>query len=215
MSFEQLLDDDPRKRLWDELVLLRNASDEFHYLFAGPRERSELLDRTAPWFFNYVSRLMVWQLILRISRLTDQPSVRGHRNLTISVLLDDPGLDSIPGLRARVTSAIADIHEIAKPVREHRHKAVAHLDHGVALQTPGAELPKLPKSLIEECLTEMERVYNLVSGEVHNTGAVFELSALGDAKSLVTALENAREWRSEHLRRMRQDHGLPPVGDDD
>jgi hypothetical protein len=208
---EMLSDDDPRKRLWDELVRLRNISDEFLYLYQGPPDRTELLSRTSPWFFSYVGRLMFAQIILLISKLTDPAVMNGHRNLTISVLLDDPNIDRVEGVRDEVEAALLAARALTEPIRVHRHKAIAHLDHDFAIRVRGAELPKLSKALIERCITEMERAYNLVGERIYDTGSSFELAALGDAKSLVIALENAKKWKADELRRMREEHGLPRV----
>jgi hypothetical protein len=56
----------------------------------------------------------------------------------------------------------------------------------------------------------MEEVSQLINGTLHATGASFELGTLGDAKSLVTALENAAKWKAEELRQMKVKHMLLP-----
>lgn len=59
----------------------------------------------------------------------------------------------------------------------------------------------------------MEAVYQLISGTLYATGTSFELGTLGDAKSLVTALENAAKWKAEELRQMKVKHMLLPTSD--
>jgi hypothetical protein len=128
----------------------------------------------------------------------------------MAVLLDDPKIDSVPELRGELEAAIKEIRALAEPVRKYRHKAVAHLDFAVTVKVLGAELPQLSKSQIEKCLSAMEAAYCLVSGKVYSTGTSFQLGTLGDAKSLVTALQDAQKWRLSEIQRLRINQSSPP-----
>lgn len=199
-----------RLRLYTELVLLRKVWADFHYLFDAPPERLQLY-RCAPYFFDWVKRSMVGQIVLRVSRLTDPAIQQGKQNLTLSVLLDDARLETSSGLRAQVEHAIAKIRADAEPIRRHRNKDVAHIDYAFAMQEVGSELPKLPRALVEGCLTEMEAVYNRISALVYHKHSDFELGAIGDTRSLVIHLEKAQRWEAEEVTRMRLKHRSPPI----
>ena len=183
-----------RKRLWDELVMLHDAWAQYSYLFNESQERIELLNACARWFFGTTQRLLMREVILGVSRLTDPPKTGKHANLVLESLLDDPTIDKYVGLRKDIDKAIKQIKVDAAPIRHHRDKYIAHLDERTAVEATTNPLPGLKKGLIRQIIDDMGRVYNMHGGKTRESHAFFELSALGSAQSLVEILEDSERW---------------------
>lgn len=197
-----MLSDTTRRRLNDEIAMLRNTWDQFSTLFSAGIPRIEVLNACAPWFFGLTQRVFLRDVVLGISRLTDPPSQGAHRNLVIRLLLDDPAVDTHRGLRKRLEAAVDEAYRLALPIRKHRDKYIAHLDHKTAVSTPGTVLPVVPYSAITASIHALEHSYNVHGCAVHSADTSFSMSPLGDAKALVSALETSERWRTwERIRR--------------
>ena len=193
-----------RKRLWDELVHLNDAWDEYLYLF-GDKERVELLNRSGRWFFGLVQRVLIREVLLSVSRLTDNARMGRRANLTLDILLSDPRIADIPGLTEELAAAIADVRSQAEPIRVHRNRTIAHLDHATAIGSADDPLPSVPRDLVTAVVLKMGEVYNLHGGKTRESHASFELQPLGGPNYLMRVLEDGHRWRdAERARRNQQ-----------
>ena len=200
--------DTARNRLWDELVHLHDTWEQYRKLYGHSEDRVKLLNSSARSFFALLQRLMVRDVILGISRLTDPPKSKGKSNLVLSVLLEDPRLTDRPELKAELASGINEAKRLAQPVREHRNRYIAHLDHATAIGAPDDPLPPIPGSSVDELITRMESVYHRYRGELDATDSSFELSTLGGFDSLLRVLEDAERWREHDTVERRRRYGL-------
>lgn len=186
--------DAARKRLWDELVSLHDTWAEYNYLY-GDKDRVRLLNACAPAFFARHERLLLREVILGISRLTDPPKTGKFDNLVLESLVLDPAVAEHEGLREELEPAIKAAVTAAAPIRTHRNKYIAHLDHGTAIGSPSEPLPGLKGKAITAVVTAMGEVYNVHGGRVRESHAFFESSSLGGADALVRILEKSERWR--------------------
>ena len=81
---------DTRTRIWNEIVSLHDAWAQYRYLFNESNERVQLLNTCASWFFATTQRLLMREVILGISRLTDPVKFGRFDNLVLSSLLLSP-----------------------------------------------------------------------------------------------------------------------------
>lgn len=189
---------EPAKLVWDQLVLLNNSWRTYDVLYRASEETNQLLVRSARSFFQSHRRLLIRDILLAIARLTDQESTGGNRNLVLASILRDPALDNHPGRRDSLRVEIASLVEAAAPIRRHRHKYVAHLDHEVATgQAP--PLPPVSWDQIDEIIRGAERVYHSYALSL-GSDVSFELGTLGDARKLVQKLADAERWSQYSLR---------------
>ncbi len=183
------------KRLFDALVHLHDAWDHYQFLYGESPERVRMLNACAGWFFALTQRLLLQDTILGISRLTDSTKTGGQENLVLSSLLRDPALQEKPETKADLKGAIDDAVRTAAPVRLHRHKYVAHLDHATALGAADEPLPGLSRTRITEVIGKLESAYNVHSQRVRDTHTFFDLAPLGGGNALVTILEHSDRWK--------------------
>ena len=113
------------------------------------QERRLLLHFAGQYFFIEVHRLFVNDVILRLSRLTDQAQQGDQKNLSLWALLDDI---CDPTLKSKIKNLIEKAKAKIAPLKKHRHKRIAHSDLYVALQSPSVSLPSFNEQSIDEAL---------------------------------------------------------------
>jgi hypothetical protein len=187
--------DASRKRLWNELVALADLWTQFQHLFAGSKERVDVLNACASWFFGLTQRLFLKEILLSISRLTDPAEQRGHRNLTIRILLEDPELAGSPEVRIELEEEITRLAAACKEIREHRRKYIAHLDYAVALDDENTLLPGLAREHVSEAVESLLRIYNLHHSRIRHGHSIFDLAPNGGAEALLEALKSSERFK--------------------
>jgi hypothetical protein len=189
--------DAARGRLLNELVLLHDAWDQYMILGASP-QNAAVLNKCASWFFGLVQRTVLREVLLGLSRVTD-PMGKGKRlNLVLDTLLHDPALESRPDVHSAITEAIATAKKTVAPMRIHRHKYIAHLDHAVALGDTSELVKGVTTEGITAAIRAVEEPYRIHSLRVRGIDPSFEVASLGDATALLKVLENSDRWR-RHL----------------
>lgn len=187
-----------RNRLFDELVLTGDLWAQYKSLFMTSGERVARLNEHAGWFFKTVQRAYVQQLVLSISRLTDPAESSGRRNVSVAALMDDPRLENREPFRTELAKMVSDVQAQAWPVRRHRNRAVAHLDHAAAF---GYEpLPDFSLSLLGEVVAALGAIHNSYGAEILDRDASYEIYPMGSTDALVEALELASMRRERALR---------------
>jgi len=202
--------DTARNRLWSELVHLHDTWEQYRKLYGHSEDRVKLLNTSARSFFALLQRLLIRDVILSISRLTDPPKSKGKSNLVLSLLLEDPRLSDRPDLKEELTSGINEAKQLSQPVREHRNRYIAHLDHATAIGAPDDPLPSIPGASVDELITRMETLYHRYRSELDATDSSFELSTLGGFDTLLRVLEDAERWRQHEIVERRQHYGVRP-----
>ena len=197
-------------RLWNELVLLRDAWTQYTILFGGTAERVAMLNTCAGWFFGTTQRLLLREVILGVSRLTDPSELGKHANLTVRILLVDPAVDSVAGLREELSALVQKAVDAAKDLRVHRSKFIAHLDHATALGSPESPLPGLPRQAVEDAVATLEAAFSLHSTRVRHRDRSFRLASLGGADALVGILEKSERWK-DHQDLIARGHVVAPA----
>ena len=206
-SFEEV-----HKRIWDELVHLHHTWAQYQALYGSSSERVRLLNQSARSFFAGLQRMMVRDVLLCISRLTDPPKDRKRDNLVLLRVLEDPKLQSHAQLEAYLATEIADITVQADPIRRHRNRYIAHLDHATAMGSRDDPLPPVTGEIVSGVISRMGETYHRYCSELYDSDVAFDLAALGDVESLVKALENAEKWRQHEVVEMKRRYGMLPDG---
>jgi hypothetical protein len=183
-----------RSRLREEIVSVRDARDQYLALFGHSAERVELLNVCARWFFGVIQRVLLRDILVGIARLTDPEKMGSHTNLVLRSLLSDPRLSDQADLREGLESAIQEATDAAEPLRPHRHKYIAHLDHAVAMGDPDSPLPDLTRDGIDGAIGKIEAAYNFHSGHLEHSDVSFSVGTVRGAEALVNALLTSKRW---------------------
>lgn len=202
-----------RKRIWDELVHLHHGWQEYNALYGNSPERVQLLNRSARSFFGRLQRMMVRDVLLTISRLTDPARSAGRDNLVLLRLLEDPKLRCQSALKTFLEQEIESIRRDATSIHKHRNRYIAHLDHPTAIGASDDPLPPLTGEAITTLIGRMGAAYHRYASALYKTDVSFELDGLCSVGLLVAALERSEMWRQHELAESRRQFGIRPDED--
>lgn len=145
---------------------LFETHDSLHTLeeLYGDSSVVDLLNTTAPAFFAHVKEILVRDIILSISRVTDKPgnprSKPPQENLTLSRLVLELSPQKHPKLHARLEKKWKRIEKLSAPIRTYRHKVIGHADKVVCLKPTRKLGKKISISLIRRTLEKIEDFLN-------------------------------------------------------
>ncbi|HEX3067553.1 MAG TPA: hypothetical protein VHX14_03185 [Thermoanaerobaculia bacterium] len=141
--------------LVNDAVFLRFAWDNHRFLFRES-ERVTVLNAAAASFFSWTEMLLVDDVLMRISRLTDPAGNPHQENLTLEGLLRATNWEmSDPPKMERFRQKLAEVATCCKTCRAHRNKRLSHSDFKVATkQTP---LPTVTIGDIDGAVKAIER----------------------------------------------------------
>ena len=112
------------------LMWTYGAFEQLMFLF-GTSESLDLLNEHAPAFFARHQDLLINDIVLSLSRMTDEKQSGSRKNpqenLTLARLLDLPDAQC-QQLRTELKKRWAKIRDKAKQPRTYRHKRLAHSD---------------------------------------------------------------------------------------
>jgi hypothetical protein len=156
--------------LWQDVVMLQATWEIFTDLFASEESTVQLLNEISPFFFRIIQELLLHELHMSLSRMTDPPvSGRGgtQRNVSLPRLLYE-----IEAADPAFTSAVRDqvdrIVAACAPLRAIRNKVIGHNDFDVALEF-SPSLPGLTKAEFEQVIGDIIQLMNTVEEHYRNS----------------------------------------------
>ena len=160
MTLDELLD-----ALGGEWAMGVNRLNQFEQLF-GKAEHVELLNLIGGPFFARMQHLLMDDLRLCVSRLTDAPqSGKDKKNLTVRQLLDFCECDK---LREEVKEQVEAAEQAAgESARRHRNKRISHKDLAYAIGD--SELPSTTLGQIRRALDAVHAALQTVYRELQST----------------------------------------------
>jgi len=192
--------------LVDEVVWLNYRWDTYHKLFGQGPKRTELLNETAPAFFQIVHDALFLDVVMAVSRLADPPKSCGRENLSIQRLQNELAEHCDAGLCSQFDLLVERFLTNSSPFKTIRHRQIAHSDLPTALNINTDPLPGISRKLIKDALHELASVLNFLNGELRDTEVAF--SFVDDrfgAEDVVHCLELGLDETKNRLNRLRQD----------
>jgi hypothetical protein len=142
-------------------------------LFAGSRERLELLNATASLFFYIVQDVLLSDIQIGLSKLGDPAGSGSRENATLERLLREVEAVAPSSLRDILETKLTEYCSRCKYIRLRRNKELAHADLGALLikmgHVQGPSLPSPSRGEIEEALKTLSEFMNAI--EEHFTGS--------------------------------------------
>ena len=173
---------------FDDVSNLFNRYKIFKQVY-GSEEAVNLLNESAPGFFSEIRAIMLENLLILISQLTDVPLMGGRENLSVQKLIDvieahQSGLSQVMGLNVILTQ----LKDHVKPIREIRNRTLAHNDWG----RRNVDLPIVMKKGIDDSLEALQEVLRVISLHFRDVDLRCEPFAISDGDDLIAVL---RQWR--------------------
>ncbi|MGH6846815.1 MAG: hypothetical protein ACREC0_05080 [Methylocella sp.] len=172
--------------LLQEVAWLHFKWSEGVELFGSEPARLELLNETAPTFFNIIEN-MLWEAVtLHIVRLTDPPESMCYKNLTIRKL---PELVDDPEFKATLSELVETARQKAGICLNWRNKYIAHCDLELAL-SDGTSQSEPPSSKdVNEALESIVAVMKAMSEHFTESELFFSKTALLGTQRLLEVLD--------------------------
>ena len=193
--------------LHKEVVWLHAKWLEYRKLYAESKERINLLNDTAAFFFHIVQDVLWEDVLLHIARLTDSPKQGKFENLTLR-RLPDKVPDEV--LANELDSLVKNALKEAQFARKWRDKRLAHIDLSHAIDVKATTLPGVSRQHIEDVLAKFREIMNCLHCSYLNSEVKYELfCASNDADALVYHLAVAARADKRLEERLRQGELLP------
>lgn len=178
------------QELKTEITWLHGRWIIYRQLFAHSEKRIDLLNECASAFFRIVQDVILDDVLVTLSKLTDPAHSRKHANLSLEQLQKRVEAQGEAQLVATLRKLLDDLHSKCQVIRLHRDKRLAHLDLTRAIQSASNPLPGISRQMIEDAIKLVREYMNTI--EIHYTKSEtgyehFIISSDGDA--LVTVLK--------------------------
>ena len=174
-------------------VLLRSRWQHFRILFEGSDLKRELLQTTAPTFFDDLNYLLTEHLVLHICRLTDNAQTMGRKNLTVKFLIEHSDFSATPDMLGKLKRIRASIDAFRQKILPARNRFISHLDlEAVRLDQPlGAVTDAEWNQFWLDLQDFLESMFQHHVGPSEHF-CLNDIGMMSDADSLLTTLRNAK-----------------------
>jgi hypothetical protein len=140
-------------RTLDQEVMLLVGRWKIHkQLFQSGKENVDLLNNSGSYVFHLLQIMIIDNIFLTLSRLTDPAQQGRNKNASIHNLVTrmDGVIDD--ALLLNLRTRLAEIEKVCKNMRTHRSKRIAHIDTKRGLKASSVWLPPVTYGEIEDAL---------------------------------------------------------------
>ena len=182
--------------LYEKLGRLHTLWADFEYLYLDP-ERQKFLQcpQYGQGFWQTVRHLMLSEVFLAISRLTDPPKLGKNENLVLKELIKDPRITS--GLKDELKLCLKCARKRAKPVRRWRDKLIAHSDLEVAFDL--STLPGFSRDEIGRLIELLECIHRRHCLQAMRKSLDYSVYSTSNVKAVVKKLQGWKKAREIFL----------------
>lgn len=171
-------------KLRSEVTWLHGRWICYRQLFAHSQKRIDLLNETASTFFFVLQDVLLDEVQVTLSKLTDPAKSGKHENLSLNQLQARLDTNADQALAATCSGILNKLDPQCIPLRTRRHKKLAHLDLAVALQKSAQPLPDVSRQMIEDVLHSIRAYLNIIEMHYNDSEWRYEdfiMSSDGDA----------------------------------
>jgi hypothetical protein len=186
--------------LYNEISWLTFKWIEFRELYGTKESRFEIMNKTAPFFFSTIQKVLWQNLLLGVARITDPPETRGKKNTTLRALgqhIDDEEF------KIEFENDISEILTESEFCRDWRNRWIAHMDYELSVNRASAAPLKTANRLkLRTTLEKIQALYNKVSFKYLNSSTPWQmLNSHAGALSLLHRLEDGLRFDEEQYQK--------------
>jgi len=162
-------------------------------IFTDSAKRIELLNEAAGTFFYIIQDVLLNDIQITLSKLTD-PAQTGKRhskrhNLSLEQLQSQLNGHGDPDLAAECRATLDELKAQCAVFRMRRHKQLAHFDLSTSLKLSSQPLPGVSRQMVEDALHSVRTYMNAIEGYYNDSGWDYEHFIMRDgADALVATL---------------------------
>ena len=186
--------------LYNEISWLTFKWIEFVELYGTKESRFEIMNKTAPFFFSTMQKVLWENLLLGVARITDPPETKGKRNTTLRAVglhIEDEQF------KIEFEKEISEILNESGFCRDWRNRWIAHMDYELSINRDSAVPLKTANRLkFRTVLERIQALYNKISLKYLNSSTPWDmLSSHSGTVSLLYRLEHGLRFDEEHLQK--------------
>lgn len=187
--------DDVYEELKTEITWLHGRWVVYRQLFAESEKRIDLLNDCASAFFYIIQDVLIGEIQISLSKLTDQARSGKFNNLSLEqlqALVDTHGDQT---LAAQTRLVLDQLHSKCEPFRVWRNKRLAHLDLTTAMKSNADPLPGISRQMIEDALSLVREFMNKIEGHYRDSEVGYEHFIMhSDGEALVAMLRSGMRY---------------------
>lgn len=155
--------------LRSEITWLHGRWLTYRELFAENPRRIELLNESAGTFFYIIQDVLLDEVQVCLSKLTDPASSGKHENLSLEQLQSQLQQYGHAALTTKCRLLLKKIHDQCQVFRIRRHKILAHLDLSTAMKQLSQPLPSVSRQMIENALETIRDYMNAIEAHYNDS----------------------------------------------
>jgi len=136
----------------EDVVQLCGKWKIYNQLFGSGQDNIELLNKSGSNVFSMLQILILDNVFLTLSKLTDPKKQGGHENTSISNLLKQLSCSMDDELFVKLETQLEELKTVCKNIRTHRNKSIAHSDISRVHKASTEFLPQITYGEIEDAL---------------------------------------------------------------
>lgn len=174
--------------LQSEVTWLHGRWICYRQLFAHSPKRIELLNESASAFFYIIQEVLLDEVQVSLSKLTDPATSGKHENLSLEQLQKRIEASADKALAEICRALLNKLHTQCEHFRTRRHKKLAHIDLDVALSVQ--TLPEVSRHMIEDALLTLRNYLNAIELHFNDTEWGYEDFIMSsDGEALIATLK--------------------------
>jgi hypothetical protein len=176
--------------LKDEVAWLHTIWENHRQLFQTSEKRRKLLAEWAYAFFLIIHQVLIDNVLLLLSKLTDPAGEGKTQRLSSETLQKRVEKHGDHKLVSELKETLGKLKEKSHVIRTHRNKRLAHIDMEVKMKR--AELDHVSVEMVEEMLALAGAYMNAVEGHYYQREVRYQfgIDSYSDADALVTKLRH-------------------------
>lgn len=184
------------EELKSEITWLHGRWVVYRQLFAESQKRFDLLNASASSFFFLLQYVLLSDVQITLSKLTDPAKTGKFENLSLKQVQERLEAHADAALAVRVRSILDQLHEKCEPFRLWRNKRLAHADLTTAMKSSPNPLPGISRSMIEAALELIRMYMNEIELYYFNSKTSYEHFIMStDGDTLVTILRYGMHYK--------------------
>ena len=186
-------------RIKKEIINLHGEWTVYRQLYGTNERRIDLLNASAPYFFHTVQLVLLDDIALTLSKLTDPKKYSGYENLSLKQLIERIDNSQNKSLIDDTEIAIKDLNAKCEKFREHRNKRIAHIDLENALKLPKEKIEGFSRDEIEKALLALRNLLNKIEYHFFGQTTLYEeiILPLGsDGEAVIRRLKESHAYKA-------------------
>ena len=177
------------EQLKTEITWLHGRWIVYRQLFGTSEKRIDLLNECASSFFYILQDVLIGEVQVSLSKLTDPARTGGFENLSLKQLQTRLETNGEAALAQKNREILDELHIQCEPFRTWRNKRLAHLDLSTAMRSSPNPLPGISREMVENALQHVRTYMNQIEQHYNDSEYGYEHFLMhSDGDALVAML---------------------------